>query len=322
MKIIEIIDYLPSRDETFDAIIISSGSESRATNISKKYPVTSPLKIAIECNSFHAFAYESNEVHINESGYIKVNIDHVRAFLKAASTKKKIASFKVLVDISCLSRPSMAELIFSILGLTGPEKIEIVFCYSLAEFNAPSMISVPNEAIEPVHLQCSGWPSQQSNPTSLIIGLGYEPDKAEGASEYLDPAEQWGFIPVSPIKEFLSEVEQNNSNLIGRLAEQNRTIKYNVQQPAATFGQLELVITDLLLRSNPILLPFGPKIFFAVCLVQGVRHPEVGVWHVTGELNEEAVDRHASGVEVGFRVVFSNIESEAEVNEINMFQPN
>lgn len=34
---------------------------------------------------------------------------------------------------------------------------------------------------------------------------------------------------------------------------------------------------------NPVLLPFGPKIFFAISLLVASVYREVGVWHVTGD---------------------------------------
>jgi hypothetical protein len=313
VKITEFVDMLPEQKQQFDAIILVLGPESRAINVLCKYQISAPLKIAVVCHPARNLAYDGNEKCLDLADFDKILQPEFEDFLKAATANAYGPNFRIAIDISCMPRQLMAEIIFCILNLSNFSVFEITFCYSLAKFTKPLIRVVPNEAIEPVHPCFSGWPSRQSLPTSLITGLGYEPDKAEGASEYLDPSEQWGFIPVSPVEEFLSELEKNNASLITRLTSENRAIKYDIQQPARTFGQLEMVISDLLRRSNPILLPFGPKIFFALCLIQSFRHPEIGVWHVTGETHEEPIDRCASGVEIGFQIVLRKDETETNI---------
>lgn len=306
MKIINFIDVLPTIGQEFDIIICTLGPESRAINISDKYKIFGVKKIAIICGPQKQLAYEANEKFFELNGFEKIFRPDFFETIKNFTTSRPPGPIRIALDISCMPRQLMAEVILHVLDLQNTSEFEITFCYSLANFTSPITEVVPNEAIEPVHPSFSGWPSKQSLPTSLITGLGYEPDKAEGASEYLDPSEQWGFIPVSPVTEFLPELEKNNSSLIARLSGEKRTVKYDIDQPSRTFGQLEIVISDLLTRSNPILLPFGPKIFFALCLIQSFRHPEVGVWHVTGETHETPVDRCASDVEIGFKITLTN----------------
>lgn len=305
MKIVDFIDISPSIPQEFDVVICVLGPESRAINAIKKYYISGAKKFAVICGSEKILAYKENEDFFSLNDFEITSGEEIFHLVKQFADTLTNETIRVKLDISCMPRYLMAEMVLHILGLKNFSKFELSFCYSLASYTAPIREVVPNEAIEPVHPSFSGWPSKQSLPTSLITGLGYEPDKAEGASEYLDPSEQWGFIPISPVLEFLPELEKNNHSLIARLSNEKRTVKYEIDQPSRTFGQLEIVISDLLNRSNPILLPFGPKIFFAICLIHSFRHPEVGVWHVTGETNEKPVDRCASGVEIGFKVVLS-----------------
>jgi hypothetical protein len=314
MKIINFIDKLPTTNQDFDIIICTLSPESRAINISHKYKISSSKKLAIICDSRKELAYTENDDFFELNGFEKIHPHDFFESIKNFTSSHPLNTIRIALDISCMPRQFMAEVVLHILSLQDFVKFEINFCYSLANFTPPLTAVVPNEAIEPVHSSFSGWPSKQSLPTSLITGLGYEPEKAEGASEYLDPSEQWGFIPISPVEEFLPELEKNNSSLIMRLSGENRVIKYEIDQPSRTFGQLEIVISDLLTRSNPILLPFGPKIFFVLCLIQSFRHPEIGVWHVTGETHEAPVDRCASGVEIGFQVTFAKKNLSIEEN--------
>lgn len=62
-----------------------------------------------------------------------------------------------------------------------------------------------------------------------------------------------------------------------------RAINYRVDEPSQAFGQLAAMVTSILPRMNPVLLPFGPKIFFALSLLMAAVYREVGVWHVTGD---------------------------------------
>jgi len=305
MEIDEFVDTLPTYNQKFDIVVAALGAEARATNIADKYNISGQLKVAIICKNNNILSFYDNKNFFVAKGFL--TIIQADFFVALAEYARNLISetIDVALDISCMPRQLMAEIVHALSEMTEIRKLKITFCYSLACFTSPTLEIVPNEAIEPVTPSFSGWPSEQSMPTSLITGIGYEPEKAEGASEYLDPTEQWGFIPLSPILEFLTEVEKNNISLITRLTNEGRVIKYDLAEPSRTFGQLEIVISDLLRRTNPILLPFGPKIFFALCLLQSIRHPEVGVWHVTGESNEEPVDRAASGIEIGFQVTLT-----------------
>jgi hypothetical protein len=139
----------------------------------------------------------------------------------------------------------------------------------------------------------------------LVLGLGYEPFKAEGASEFFEPYEQWIFIPESPIAEYLPKVLENNEELISRVLLEKKTVNYRVDDPELTFGQLEQVVSALTETTNPVLMPFGPKIFFFLCLVQSMSHPEVGVWQVTDDYEPSNGKTEASQYSFGIDCVFS-----------------
>jgi len=304
-----LVNYLPQPGRRFDLFIAGLGPESRATNILEKYHPEVDSKLALLSSLAKDHAFDGNRQTFQAANFTECNTDTISTILGAAIPKVDIDTLQILIDISCISRPAMATTLSSLLSIRSVKNFDISFVYSLAIFTQPLLGAVPNEAIEPVHIDFSGWPSQQLAPTSLVIGLGYEPDKAEGAAEYLDPSEQWGFVPVSRVTEFLPEVEKNNERLIQRLQSNDRIVRYDVHDPEQTFGQLEIIVSDLIRKSNPILMPFGPKIFYAICLIQSLCHPEIGVWHVTSEAREASVDRRASGIELGFRTVISRTEN-------------
>src|SRR5690606_21259442 len=143
-----------------------------------------------------------------------------------------------------------------------------------------------NEDICPVSSFFAGWPNNASATTSLIIGLGYEREKAEGACEYFDASDAWLFTPKSPITQYDEEVYINNKALIERLNRKNRILNYSVCAPAATFGELVSLILETSPKFNIVILPFGPKIFYMLSLIAATVYREIGIWNVTGAPEE------------------------------------
>lgn len=278
-----------------DLFILCNCLEARATNISEKLEIHPQKAIVIntpESNAFNKTVLRTENIVFSEI-YESIS----KKIIKEITTSEE--NSKIVIDISCMSRPIMAEIFSTIAFLIPTKSVELVTLYSLAEFTPPPSESLANESIEPVHELLAGWSTPETKPTSLILGLGYEPDKAEGASEYFEPSDQWIFIPESPVLEFLDQVNTNNNNLISK-TEETRKINYNVSDPELTYGQLELVISTLIKKSNPVLLPFGPKVFFFLCLLQCLNHPELGVWRVTGRGITNSPNVNASKHIIGF----------------------
>ena len=48
------------------------------------------------------------------------------------------------------------------------------------------------------------------------------------------------------------------------------------------------MLASLVRSRRPVLLPFGPKVFFAVCVLLSFGFAEVSVWHVSGEEQDSA----------------------------------
>ncbi|MEB3901160.1 hypothetical protein ODI84_13400 [Pseudomonas putida] len=270
-----------------DAFIYFSSSESRSRHFASEYSIERKTEFVLLLSD------------ADDTTQILSEIEKFRAYLDS-----QCQDVRVVLDISCMPREIMAEML-AIIHAVKKIEIELVAVYSLAKFSSPSEEIIINEEIEPVHKRFAGWSSPDTKPTSLILGLGYEPDRAEGASEFFEPSDQWVFVPKSPVLEFFEVVASNNKDLLSEVGKRH-VIEYNVLDPSLTFAQLEMVIGLLVEKTNPILLPFGPKIFFFLCLVQCLHHPQLGVWHFSNKNNLKALqDIYPSGEVVGVRCVFS-----------------
>jgi hypothetical protein len=210
--------------------------------------------------------------------------------------KKENEPLKILIDVSCMSRPLIAEVFAGLVIIAQTRDIQLQVAYSLATY-APSPLvwAVPNRTICPVHPAFSGWTSEgASAPLDVVVGLGYERGKALGAVEYLEPRHRWICVPQSPELAYLAEVKQHNKNLIDN--SKGRVVYYQVLSPVDTYFSLRSLVEGIARGARPVLLPFGPKLFFAVSLLVAMTVEEVAVWHVSGESNdysERSPSRHS-----------------------------
>lgn len=289
LKILENFELMQSVSPECDVFLYFSCAESRSDYIAKNYQLEFREEFRI---------VESDLSCLSGEGGLFSRIKQVFSKIEG--------DISIFVDISCMPRLIISDLLASATCDRAGE-VELVALYSLAEYSPPTEEDIVNEAIEPVHKRFAGWSTPDTKPTSLILGLGYEVNQAEGGSEFFEPSEQWVFVPKSPIVEFFDSVEKNNSSLIFQ-SEKKKLIEYDVLNPSLTFGQLEMVVGLLAEKTNPILLPFGPKIFFFLCLVQCFNHPELGVWHFSNKGN---YNFHrgvmASGRVTGVRCVFAQL---------------
>lgn len=196
---------------------------------------------------------------------------------------------KLLVDVSAFPRRVLASLLNIVRNVVASGvPIQLTIGYRLAEFSKPSEEAPPpNKKVAPVHAALAGWPKLPGLPVHLIVGLGYEQGKALGAVEYIQPTYVSLFSPLSPEPRFAEEVHTRNQPLLVNI-DRSSVFSYQVLEPAAQISQLSSMLAPLVRTRRPVLLPFGPKIFFAVCVLLSFGFPEVSVWHVSGEEQDPA----------------------------------
>ncbi|MDD0968075.1 MULTISPECIES: hypothetical protein [Pseudomonas] len=285
-------------DATYDIFLAFFNSEKRSIDYATKMDSFCERKIVV-CQSEQWGGQVPGEL-----GFSIVDVKELAGIFSEVSLAKH-GRLSILVDISCMSRHCMAEFMSAMFAASNCVEVKLRVNYTIAQYSLPPLDISANESIEAVHGDFSGWSYADSKPTSLILGLGYEPFKAEGASEYFEPYDQWVFVPESPVKEYLPMVLKNNEELLFRSADDGKTIFYKVDDPELTFGQLEQVVSLLSQSTNPVLMPFGPKILFLLCLIQSRCHPEVGVWCVTGNHPEDVLSSTASDYSCGLDCCFS-----------------
>lgn len=207
--------------------------------------------------------------------------------LAAEAEKRDDKSFSVFVDVSCLSRTSMGGIFSAIKEATQYATVQFSVGYCLARYSPPPDNRNPsNRKVSPVHPTFSGWTTGPYRPVDVVVALGYEKGKALGAVEYLEPNRRWIFIPNSPEKKFLRAVTAHNRELTS--GDVGVQIDYEVLRPRETYFSLLSLVVGLSSEARPVLLPFGPRIFFAISLLVAMAVEEAAVWHVDGDDDHSA----------------------------------
>jgi hypothetical protein len=216
----------------------------------------------------------------------------------ANTSEEHLGPLTILLDISSMPRPYMAAVVSALNRLAEAKPYRVILIYSLAKYTPPPSSISPNITVNSVHPQFSGWTSMPGKPIAAIVGLGYERNKAIGAVEYLQTSDWWLFLPNSAEPKFRAQVNKMNKSLCDS-TDSRRRLEYDVHSPIKTYAVLEALVSNAKKTFKPVLLPFGPRIFFFLSLLVSLTHPEASVWYVSGEADDPKTDRSASSHLIG-----------------------
>ena len=291
----------------FDLILAVSGYESRSTYLVERIKPQGEKKfvLAFEEKSDELFRIENDRKYkqmgfsfISLSGNKCVEIDSI---LSSLPDQNK-TFLNILIDYSCMTKLWYASIINFFLRTDLPNtRISLFFSYTPSRFTEPKK---PKhfKIVEPIG--CSTHGIIKGKPLALVIGLGYEKDRAEFLRKALDPEETYIFY-ADPADDdrFIEKVYVNNFRLIDKL-HRNRVFSY----PIRDLKKIDLLLTDLCLdlRLNYkiILAPLGPKPFALCCLLLAARYPDIEVWRVSAGSSESVYYREPFGEPLIYRVDF------------------
>ena len=253
----------------------------------------------------HEFSYKENAKFFTARGFDLAELNDgevAKWFSREAEAASREGKVHLCIDISSFSKLRIAILIDVLRNSQTPE-ITVDFLYALAKFGGPPKAAPPNEHVGPVLPSFAGWSLEPERGPTAIVGLGYEQDKALGAVELLQASRIWTFQAFSGEPKYTPEVEHANATLLSYVPVNNR-LTYRVESSFTLFLALESLVYGALQQYNPVILPFGPKVFALASLLVACIHPEVAVWRVSGGMREEASDRSANGHVGGLSVAF------------------
>lgn len=296
MPVITVSPLSTAAAEPYDVLIAAVGFEQRARHASQKLHLKARTQCAIGFPDRHVCAYSDNRDWFIQNGfnYTEMSDREFSEFTRKQFpfTTPEGEKLRIAVDISSFNRTRLATIIeCACEGRENLRSICLHFYYSLAAFSAPSEYhKCRNTHVGPVTPAFAGWSDDPMLPPYAVLGLGYEHGKALGAIDHLEVSNALAFIPVSPVPEYLTEVVKANSSLLSAVG-MSHSVKYRVHEPTRTFEMLESAVNGLKTEFNPVLLPFGPKIFFVISLLVAKLHPQCSVWRVSAGEGEVAIDR-------------------------------
>jgi hypothetical protein len=293
--------------EKYDLLLGTVGYEQRARFAFSKLDITAPQRLAFGFKEQQELSYEENKTWYTNAGFeiSEPSSDEFRKQLLSSINHLGTKRNYICVDISSMTRLRMALVVDAF--RKAPGELVVDFVYSIAAYSPPLESFSPNTHVGAVLPSFAGWWINPQRPPVAIVGLGYEEDKALGAVEHIQVSEIWLFIPKSEIPEYSHALTTANATLL-ELVPQDHHISYRVEDPVGCFEMLEVFTSGIVRRANPVLLPFGPKIFALCCLLTATAHSTAAVWRVSPQDLEKPTERRPTGTILGIRVQFASDE--------------
>lgn len=307
IKQLELEDIISKID--FDIIICSSGYESRASFLAKTLSSKGiKLKFVLSfIDQKDAPNRKSNDDLFSKFGYSviengKDSTEFINKILPAIYLLSSNESVNVLVDYSSMTRTWFSAFVNSFQYLS--TNVRIFFSYTVSKFAKPIPFISPSIKFDPI----PGFNNLTipDKPTALIIGLGYEKDRAAGLIEYFDAEEVFLFLTDnSEYKDFIMDA---NDNLIKQVKPDN-IIPYPMYDIVYTYTILSNLCRELADDYRIIIAPCGPKPFSILSFICGIQLGFVDIWRIGGINDPYKENRLPSG-----RTIIFSLEKPNKLN--------
>jgi hypothetical protein len=280
-----------------DVFVAACGYESRSTAISslvlgpgrlvalhfEEWPMA--LSRRHNNNEMLRRGFEPLRVGGNDSHQIQTIVSDIvkRPFAQGSG---------VAFDISSMTRAWHGAIVRELRSIETKCDVETFFAYVPAHFRKPPTRPAPNQFVAPVDgFSALGTPDM---PVAVIIGLGYEKDRALGLQQLLDPDRTLLMLPKSDgTDRYHPDVIRSNRQILDRTTPES-VFLYSLDEPSATFAMLASVVDGLRDNYRVVLASLGPKMFGILCFLLSTRFSGVSVWRVSsgvhGEPRQAAAD--------------------------------
>lgn len=292
-----------------DAIVVAVGYERRSRFVAESLADRTQHRLASAFLAQQVESFDENMQWMEDHDFTVVShsdeefSNWIGAQLLSLASSATDRDLTICIDVSSLSRKRLAGAVWSVLASGVLDHAAVEFAYAPAQYEDPPEFDGPIGLAEPAIPEFSGWSGDPATPISMIVGVGYEPDKAIGSVEYFEATSVWAFAPAGEDPRYDVSVLAANRSLHEFVAGSQHWVEYPVLDAYRTFTTLESLTFGLLGEGRVLLVPFGPKSFALACMLVAAEHwPEVAVWRVSsGELGVP-LDRDASGSICSLRV--------------------
>jgi hypothetical protein len=291
---------------TYDLSIGVCGYEASGTHFLDSDRPLSKKKIAIGYGRHETLSFKKNRIKYRNCGYQFSSVEDADfpEYISNITNEliRKIEQPRIFVDISCLTRLRLAQIIESFSKIS----CRVDFSYTLAKFCPPKKRQSQNEFLEPVTSFFSGWSGDIDRPIAVVSGLGYEYMRAIGTIEQLDASDVWLFFPHSPIIDYDKEVLRANELLVNEI-EPSRILHYHLDDFLSLCRNIFSLSGSLRSTHRCALLPLGPKQFALSAFLAGAMYRDVSVWRASAGEFAEPTERLASDYHFRVSVSFDSL---------------
>lgn len=291
-------------DEEYDLIVFPIGYEARSTFIANNARAKAGVGYIFPDGHIHSFAKNlamAQARNFQTYGGVNAKGSLVESAKRAISGVGDSAKLKILFDVSSFNRRQLSVALLALLEDSFFSGSTITIAYSSAKFRPPPQESAPFLDFSPIQY-FEGWTAHPERPTSLVLGLGYDPEQALGAVQYIDPSAIFCFVPIGNDHRFIKAVRKNNMEVFN-LVQAQHVAEYQVMYPYQLYWEMSSLVGQLAKQSRVVLVPMGPKIFCAASMVlQRAIGNEVSIWRSSGHNLDNAPDTQPSGDLCCFRV--------------------
>jgi hypothetical protein len=298
------------RSEGLDLIVAACGYEERAVFLPNYLGNRATRRVRLDFRELDDHPQRLlNEEVFRRLGYesLLCSGDDYHEAVKAVDDLSAIPDkrrLRIGIDISSMTRAWYWGLTKRLSIVSAKVPLEVFFFYTPARFSAPRVFAGPPKVFGPIP-GLSNSLELPDREISLLIGLGYESDKALGLVEYIDARHTWLFYtdPAADAR-FTGAVKDANKFLFERVDPDN-VISYRYDDLSHTLSGLDSLIRSLVRSSRVLIASLGPKPFGLIAYLLSLLHEEVDVWRVSGGASALPQKRIPLGQIMGVRVTFA-----------------
>lgn len=279
----------------FDLVIACSGFEKRASYLFENNHIISSNKLCFGFLNNKSLSREYNDNLFSSKNFRFVNIDNNSYDQILIVFEKELLSLgrtnvSILVDISSMSTLMYASILRVLNDNSFFHEVDIYFSYTQATYSSPDK-ERSLKFNNPINILNNIESTDKK--IALIIGLGYDKDKALGLYEYFQNDLKDMFLFITSNNDFSSDVNSNNKELISIL-DGNNIIYYDLDNVTYLTNSLNSLISYLTNKNyRVVIVPTGPKVFSLIALVTSIYNKNVSVYRSSTGILDEAKDKFA-----------------------------
>lgn len=299
-------DEAVSAAATSDLFVYAVGYESRSAYFRGLLPSKFPAAFALAYGSDGIGAYDRNLAHAVRRGDELAQAQRMAISTRLSAAIERIVRSKeqvvISVDVSCLDRTVMSLVFLALVDRLRPGDC-LNLLYAPAKFQEPKLLQTPLRSFQPSIPELAAPVGSPYVRRFLIMGLGYEYGAALNVLSILEPHRAHLLMPIGNDARYVEKVKQANFDFDFGLGKYEVT-DYALHDPVALHSRVRDIVFSYAHYGSISIVPFGPKILSAVCLLIAINNRDVVTFmRYSVESRDLFSDVVASGDVVGLSVM-------------------